>query len=298
MNDELDKFESFLLLKKNLSNQTIQAYSSDIELFEKYLKNNNKDIYNANNEDLYSYLSSLNLKNKSFNRKLTSISEFYKFLLSKDKKIKVNIDKIRHVKNEKIYPKIIKKEEINRLIQVQENNLIGQRNQIIILFLYVSGLRVSELISLTYNDLNFKEGSIRCIGKGDKEKIVIIGDLLKMILYPYQEIRTKLLNHHESKYVFINKNQKPLTRQYVYQMIKKSADKANIKLKVSPHTLRHCFATHMLENGADLISVQEMLGHANVATTQIYLNVANNKIKEDYFKKFKDPLKEVSKDEI
>ena len=179
------------------------------------------------------------------------------------------------------------------MIKVQDNSILGQRNKAIILLFYISGLRVSELCNLTFNNINFEEGYIRCIGKGNKEKIIVCGDLLNITLNKYvREIRNKILLGMHSEYVFVNQEGEPISRQVVYEVVKTAAKKANIKLKVSPHTLRHCFATHMLENGADIRSVQEMLGHSDISTTQIYLNISKKAIKESYYNKFKDPLKE------
>ena len=127
----------------------------------------------------------------------------------------------------------------------------------------------------------------------NKEKIIVCGDLLNITLNKYvREIRNKILLGMHSEYVFVNQEGEPISRQVVYEVVKNAAKKANIKLKVSPHTLRHCFATHMLENGADIRSVQEMLGHSDISTTQIYLNISKKAIKESYYNKFKDPLKE------
>ena len=126
----------------------------------------------------------------------------------------------------------------------------------------------------------------------NKEKIIVVGDLLSITLNDYtNNVRKKILSGLHSKYIFVNSEGEPLTRQTIYDIVKECKNKANIKLKVTPHTFRHCFATHMLENGADIRSVQEMLGHSDISTTQIYLNIAKTKLKEDYFKKFKDPMK-------
>ena len=159
--------------------------------------------------------------------------------------------------------------------------------------MYITGLRVSELCNLTFNNINFKEGYIRCIGKGNKEKIIVCGELLNISLnYYINELRPKILYGIQSNYIFVNQEGEPLKRQTIYEIVRNASIKAEIKLKVSPHTLRHCFATHMLENGADVRSVQEMLGHSDISTTQIYLNISKKAIKDSYYKHFKDPLKE------
>lgn len=299
MRKEIRYFQNYLSSIKNLSNKTIESYTNDIVLLEKYLNSINVLLKDANNNQINNYLKTLKLKNKSYNRKITSIKEFYKYLLRENYILNLNIDKIEHIKNEITYPKIIKKEDIANMIAIQPNTIIGERNKTIIILLYISGLRVSELCNLTYNDINLKEGYLRCIGKGNKEKIIVIGELLTYALSNYSNnIRNKILSGITSKYVFVNKEGDPLTRQTIYSIISKAAKDCNIKLKVTPHTLRHCFATHMLENGADIRSVQEMLGHSNISTTQIYLNITNQTLKKDYFLKFKDYLVEDDENEI
>ena len=290
---EIKYFQSYLSSIKNVSNKTIENYTIDLVLLENFLSENKKTLLNANNDDIYDYLNSQDFKSKTYNRKVTSIKEFYKYLIAEKYNISVNINKIEHIKNEKVYPKIIKFEYISKMVSVQENTTLGMRNKVIIMFLYITGLRVSELCNLTYSDINFQEGYIRCIGKGNKEKIIMVGELLSINLSAYTNTtRKEILNGLESKYVFVNSEGDPLTRQAIFNIIKDAASKADIKLHVSPHTLRHCFATHMLENGADVRTVQELLGHTDISTTQVYLNISNKAIKNAYLSKFKDPLLE------
>lgn len=288
---ELRYFQNYLLSVKNLSNKTIESYTNDLLLFEDFLKSKDKTLLDATNDEINAYFINQNLKTKSFNRKITSIKSFYNYLISEKYQININVTKILHIRNDKVYPKIIKKEDIFKMINVQEKTLIGHRNQTIIMMLYITGLRVSELCEITFNDINFDEGYIRVIGKGNKEKIIIVGELLNVTLAKYiNETRKEILFGLDSKYLFVNENGNKLSRQAIYNIVHESAIKADIKLTVTPHTLRHCFATHMLENGADIRSVQELLGHSDISTTQIYLNISNKKIKEDYFNKFKDPM--------
>ncbi len=299
MNKEIQYYQSYLSMNKNLSNKTIEAYTTDLLQFENFLKGKKINLIQAKDSDIQNYLATLNVKEKTYNRKVTSISEFYRYLIQEKYPILLHVDKIMHIKKERIYPKIIKLEDISKMIAIQSNDLKGERNKVIITMLYITGLRVSELCNLTFNDLNLKEGYLRIIGKGDKERIIMVGDLLSIALSNYiHEIRPKILYNMECKYVFVSEEGEPLTRQTIYNIVHESAKAAGIKLNVTPHTLRHCFATHMLENGADIRSVQELLGHKEISTTQIYLNISNPIIKENYFKKFKDPLKEDTKDEI
>ena len=293
MTREIKYFQSYLSIVKNLSNKTIENYSNDLKLLENYLTENNCSLLKASNKEIYDYLSTLEIKNQTLNRKITSYKEFYKYLISEKYQVNVVIDKLLHVKNEKKYPRIISYDDVKKLIAVQDDSLLGNRNKAIITLLYISGLRVSELCNLTFNNINFEEGYIRCVGKGNKEKIIVCGELLKIsLIYYIKEVRNKILFGMNSNYIFVNKEGDPLLRQTVYEIVRNAAKKAEIKLKVSPHTLRHCFATHMLENGADVRSVQEMLGHSDISTTQIYLNISKKAIKDSYYKHFKDPLKE------
>ena len=293
MTKEIRYFQSYLSSIKNLANTTVENYTIDLKLLEKFLISKNISIVKATTNDIFDYLETLDISRQTYNRKITSIREFYRYLLSEKYEINVKINKLEHIKTDKKYPRIISSDDVINMIKVQDNSILGQRNKAIILLFYISGLRVSELCNLTFNNINFEEGYIRCIGKGNKEKIIVCGDLLNITLNKYvREIRNKILLGMHSEYVFVNQEGEPISRQVVYEVVKNAAKKANIKLKVSPHTLRHCFATHMLENGADIRSVQEMLGHSDISTTQIYLNISKKAIKESYYNKFKDPLKE------
>jgi len=207
-----------------------------------------------------------------------------------------HIDDLEYKKRKRSYPNVLKLSEIQQLIHTLDNGLYDQRNKTIILILYCSGLRVSELVELKLSQINFKEGYIRCFGKGSKEKVIYCGDVLTIILkYYLNQIRPEILHFRTSEYLFINKIVEPLTRKYIYDIITKAAKKANLHKKVTPHTLRHTFATHLLENGADLRSIKEMLGHKDIATTQIYTHLSNQNIKESYLKHFKDVEEDLSK---
>ena len=157
MTKEIKYFQSYLSTVKNLSNKTIENYTNDLKLLENYLIENNTSLLNANNKNIYNYFATLDIKNKTFNRKITSFKEFYKFLVLEKYTINVVIDKLLHVKNEKKYPRIISYEDVTKLVHVQDDTLLGNRNKAIITLLYITGLRVSELCNLTFNNINFKE---------------------------------------------------------------------------------------------------------------------------------------------
>lgn len=288
----IKSYLAYLSSRKNYSTNTIYAYKHDLEDFLNYLdKIHIKDLNQATIASLQDYMASINVSNSTYNRKITSIKGYYCYQLKRNNNIKINIEDIEHVKKEKIYPHTLRKDEIREIIKCIDNNVIGIRDKSIIMFLYISGLRVSELINLTFTDINFQEGYIRCIGKGNKEKIIVVGDLLNISLSNYlKNSRNIILRGIKCNYIYCNEDGEKLSRQTINNLIKKYAKKANIKRNVSPHTFRHCFATHMMENGADIRSVQEMLGHSDISTTQIYTNITNQTIKNEYFSKIKDPF--------
>ena len=299
VNIEIRNYLIYLNNRKNLSKKTILAYQNDLEQLLDYLNDDGVKLLNkASNKDINSYLETLDIKTTSYNRKVSAIIGYYKYAIKEHENINLNVDYIKHAKNDKVYPKVIKSNDIYNMIKTCPNDVIGIRNKTIIVMLYITGLRESELCNLTFSNINFEEGYIRNVGKGNKEKIIAIGDLLAITLKPYLiNSRDKILNGLSSNYLFVNSDGEPLSRMTIYNVVHNAATKANINLHVSPHTLRHCFATHMLENGADIRSVQEMLGHSDISTTQIYTNITNQALKNEYNNKFNDPYNLERKDE-
>ncbi len=297
MNNALEKYQQYLLIEKGLSLKTIDSYLSELKICATYLESKESTkIQNATILQLLNFLSELNASITTYNHYITVLRSFYKFLLKEKYTLSFHIDDLEYKKRKRSYPNVLKLSEIQQLIHTLDNGLYDQRNKTIILILYCSGLRVSELVELKLSQINFKEGYIRCFGKGSKEKVIYCGDVLTIILKSYlNQIRPEILHFRTSEYLFINKIGEPLTRKYIYDIITKAAKKANLHKKVTPHTLRHTFATHLLENGADLRSIQEMLGHKDIATTQIYTHLSNQNIKESYLKHFKDVEEDLSK---
>lgn len=297
MNNALEKYQQYLLIEKGLSLKTIDSYLSELKICATYLESKESTkIQNATILQLLNFLSELNASITTYNHYITVLRSFYKFLLKEKYTLLFHIDDLEYKKRKRSYPNVLKLSEIQQLIHTLDNGLYDQRNKTIILILYCSGLRVSELVELKLSQINFKEGYIRCFGKGSKEKVIYCGDVLTIILKSYlNQIRPEILHFRTSEYLFINKIGEPLTRKYIYDIITKAAKKANLHKKVTPHTLRHTFATHLLENGADLRSIQEMLGHKDIATTQIYTHLSNQNIKESYLKHFKDIEEDLSK---
>ena len=266
----IDAFLQYLMIQKGLSAKTIQSYSTELTSFKNYMDSIGVAIEKANLTQIQDFFTQLEGKETTYNHYVTVLKSYYKFLLKKQK-LAFHIEDLEFKKRKKTFPVVLKVNEIQQLLQVCKNTNYEKRNQTMILVLYCTGLRVSELIHLTFDQINFKEGYIRCFTKGSKEKIIYCGDLLQVIFGSYlNQIRPQILKYRSSNYVFINKIGEPLTRNYVYNFIKEYAKRANIHKNVSPHTLRHTFATHLLENGADKRSIQEMLAHQDIATTQIY----------------------------
>ena len=215
-------------------------------------------------------------------RRISSTKNFYLFL-EREHIINFEINELDKPKGAKKLPVCISIEEVEALLNspdLEKNE--GQRDKAMLEVMYSSGLRISELLNLTMRQINFDRGMLRIVGKGNKERIVPIGDYALEYLIKYiNEGRRKNINRN-SDYVFLNRYGEPLSRVYFFKQVKKYAKDAGIKVEISPHTLRHCFATHMLENGAELRAVQEMLGHANIATTQIYTNISSKRILSAY----------------
>lgn len=274
----LEIYKQYLIVEKGLSVNTVKSYVADIV-----------DFFSFNKEgDIEGYLNKLydsRIKANSLNRKISSISGYYDFLYI-NKYVKKNICfNIDRPKKEKKLPIYLTYGEVERLINnIKEEELLERA---IIEMIYACGLRVSEVINIRLKDVHFEEKMIECIGKGNKQRYVPINDIALKCIYNYiKEIRNNLKVMEDSNLLFLSYRGKRVTRQYVFLLIKKLARRANIKKEISPHTLRHSFATHLLENGANLRVVQEMLGHESITTTEIYTHLNASKLIEDYDKYF------------
>ena len=281
--DYITEFELYLKIEKKYSDNTISTYISNICKFIDYA---NKKISSITEKDIKEYLKELDkegISNRSVANKISSLKTFYKYMLL-EKAVKTSpLDKIELPKIKKTLPKNLSEEDINILLNIELNTKFDYRNKAMIELLYASGLRISELINLKINNINFDDDYIKVLGKGSKERIVPIGDYAKYFLKLYiEEYRNEFLRNKESEYIFISNQGKKMTRQTFFLLLKKLAKEKGIKVEFSPHTLRHSFATHLLKYGADLRSIQELLGHSSISTTQIYTHVENEKIRSDY----------------
>lgn len=286
-NQLLDQFINQLRVERGLSTNTIVAYSHDLISFFDFLKRKGVSPVHISQEDLSSFIAENNtrLSPRSMARCLVSIRMFYRFLVSEGN---IESNPARLLGIPKMYqhlPDVLSRDEVDSLLkQPNINTALGKRDKAILEILYATGLRVTELIGLKMHNINLEVGSIRTIGKGSKERIIPMGskaiDSLKEYLQKGRPTFLKKDPALAGSYIFLNSRGKPITRQGLWKIIKKYALMAGITKSVTPHTVRHSFATHLLEGGADLRSVQIMLGHADISTTQIYTHVARERLKE------------------
>ena len=282
MINEIDEYINYLKIERQLSINTIDSYKRDLEDFYKF---SNKSYKFITKDDAIKYLEYLNKKinPRSINRHIVSIKNYFKFL-EKNNNIKYNpFEEITGLKTSKKLPRILSEDDVNNLLDITLNDAYSYRNKAMLELMYSSGLRVSELLNLEVNNIDFNMNLVRVFGKGSKERIVPIDDIATKYLDEYiNRYRNTLLRNKESDILFLNSRGDKLSRQGFFKILKQIAKEKGIKKELSPHTLRHSFATHLLNHGADLRSIQTMLGHENIETTQIYTHVSDNYIKENY----------------
>ena len=288
----LRDFENYLKNVRKYSLNTINSYISDINIFLEYLHIQKLNYNDVNHEVIRSYLKYLDekkYKNSSINRILSSLNDYYNYL-TKCKVTKYNyFEDINRPRKEKRLPNFINYSEYMSLlatVEKEENEFLKARNLLLLEILFDTGLRVSEAVNIEINNINKKEQSIKVLGKGNKERIVYYGDYAKNYLEDYLNLRRNI-NIVDKEYLFLNKNYTRLTRRGVEYLISDISKKAMLRQKISPHTLRHSFATEMLNNGCDIRSVQELLGHKSLSTTGIYTHVTNEVVRQEYLKAFK-----------
>lgn len=285
---EIESYLESVLLEQQLSKNTAKAYQNDLKQYTQFLKKRKitsaKDIKNKDISDYIENLFHKNEKTSTVAHMLTAIKNFHKFLL-KNGTLKKDVSLlIERPKMRKQLPHTLSIKEVDQLLDIPLNTVYDYRNKAMLELMYGTGLRVSELISLTFQNIDFENAVIRCYGKGSKERIVPIGEYAMEYLTKYIEQRPFLLKHGPNDSLFLNNHGKAMTRQGFFKNLKSILEEKNISSKISPHTLRHSFATHMLEGGADLRTIQELLGHSDVSTTKIYTHISNKKIEEDYQK--------------
>jgi len=287
MNNLIHEFINYLSVERGLASNTLESYGRDLRQYSQYLGEDQVDLDAVSRSTIINYLVFLQKQGKAtatIARRLAALKAFYQFLV-REKRIKTDpTANLESPKLEKRLPRVLTVSEVERLLaQPDPSQPAGLRDRGMLELLYATGIRVSELVSLNVEDVNLETGYIRCTGKGSKERIVPLGSLaIKWVQEYLQHGRPKLVKDREEKALFVNHHGNRLTRQGFWKIVKKYAEDARIDKEITPHTLRHSFATHLLENGADLRSVQEMLGHADISTTQIYTHVTKDRLKEVY----------------
>lgn len=287
MSQILDDFVDDLTNNKKLSENTIESYSRDIKQYLSYLEENNIDFKGAKRGNIIAYILYLKKENKapsSISRSIASIRSFYHFLLKSNI---VNYDPtidLESPKVEKKMPEILTIGEVEKLLSIPiTNNFKGSRDKAMLELLYATGVRVTELVNLNIDDVNLNLGFVKL--NGTKERVVPIGRMAQKAVNVYiNEYRQEFLKDKESNVLFLNFHGQKMTRQGFWKIIKSYAKEAGIEKKITPYTLRHSFAAHLIENGADLKSLQQMLGHADISTTQIYAEMVKTRISDVYRK--------------
>lgn len=284
ISDAIELYQQYLLVEKGLSKQTVTSYTEDLEQFFKLFKDW-KYVEDLAVEGINDFMYSQREKNRkatTINRRLSSTKSFFLFL-KREGYYQGEIPDFESPKKLELLPVCLSVEEVEDLLNAPNlEKPEGIRDRAMLETMYASGLRVSELLMLEKSKVNFKKAIVSIYGKGAKERKVPLGDFAIEYIKKYvDEVRSKNPGK-DSKYLFLNRYGKPISRQFFFMQIRKYAAEAGIDAVISPHTLRHCFATHLLENGAQLRAVQEMLGHANIATTQIYTHISSNRILSAY----------------
>lgn len=277
----VDDYLLFLKTEKKLGDNTINSYMLDLEDF---FKTFNGSIESCTKKDILTYISSINgLEVSTVNRHISSLKSFFNYLVD-ESIIKVSpMEEVSSLKSPKKLPKYLSISEVNKLLNIPLNSEFDYRNKAMLELMYATGLRVSELVSIEYSNIDFENSIIRINGKGKKERIIPLGEVASYYLKVYlNDYRSKLLKRNTYNQVFLNNHGKPITRQGFNYILENIRELTGIEKEITPHVLRHSFATHLLEGGADIRSIQEMLGHENISTTNIYTEVVNDVLRSNY----------------
>lgn len=288
MESLIREFIDYLGNEKGLASNTLESYGRDLRQYKGFLSDDSaQSLESASQATIVAYLMYLRKQGKAaatIARRLAALKAFYQFLLKEHYVDKDPTDDLSSPRLERKLPKVLTIEEVERLLnQPKPNQPSGKRDKAMLELLYATGIRVSELVSLDVGDVDLSEGFVRCRGKGSKERVVPLGELAKRAVRAYlDDGRLKMIAEPGEEALFVNHHGRRLTRQGFWKIVKKYGAQARIRREITPHTLRHSFATHLLENGADIRAVQEMLGHADISTTQIYTHVTKDRLKDVY----------------
>ena len=288
MNSLIAEFIGYLSNERGLALNTLESYGRDLRQYSEFLEQHGAGtLSDAARATVVAYLMHLQKQGKAtatIARRLAALRAFYQYLVREQHVDKDPTASLESPKLEKRLPKVLTVKEVEQLLrQPDQASAPGLRDRAMLELLYATGSRVSELISLNLGDVSLDSGYMRCAGKGAKERVVPVGSIAVKCLRDYlSQARGRLVSAPEERALFVNHHGRRLTRQGFWKIVKKYARDAKIGKESTPHTLRHSFATHLLENGADLRSVQEMLGHADISTTQIYTHVTKGRLKDVY----------------
>lgn len=284
--DNINEFLDYIKIEKKLSKNTVMSYNEDLKHYKSFM-DGTVVVKNIKRDDIVNfikYLENNNLSSRSINHTIGTVKEMHKYF-SMYYDIPNVTEDIGLLKVTKTLPKVLTIDEVNKLLEIDTKTDYDYRNKAMLELMYSSGLRVSELINLTLNDIDLKENTVHVYGKGAKERIIPIGDYATDALFIYiNEHRNSMLKGYLTDSLFLNNHGKGMSRIGFFKILKGIAKEKGIKKEFSPHTLRHSFATHMLEYGADLRSIQELLGHENMSTTSIYTHVRSDLIRDSYDK--------------
>lgn len=289
MEKEIDRFIEYLKYQRNYSDFTCNNYNKDLNEYNSFILSNKINYKNMDYNEAKEYVIYLNKKNdvkSTISRKLSSLRTFYKYLVLNNKVESNPFLLVSSPKKEKRIPKFINYNNMEEILNVPNiKTKEGQRERVILEVLYASGVRVSELVNIKLKDIDFSNKNILILGKGSKERLVSFGDYaLEYINLYLKEGRNLLLDGVKSDYLIVGKKSEKLTTRRVEQIIDDIIKRTSIKLNITPHMFRHTFATHLLDNGCDLLVVQELLGHASLSSTEIYTHVSNEHLREVYLK--------------
>ncbi len=281
-----EEFIKYLTYQKKYSPKTIESYETDILEYISFLNENEKDLLKVKYQDISMYIKELSKKNDkatTLSRKLSALRSFYKYLINNNYTSNNPFILIKTPKKEKRLPRFFYYNELEELFKVPDlKTPLGQRDRLLLEVLYATGVRVSELVNMKITDIY--RNTVKVFGKGSKERVVYLGEYALKILEIYLKDGYLKLNKKGSLYLFLNNNGGRLTRRGVSYLLDKIIVKTSVNKKISPHMLRHSFATHLLNEGCDILSVQELLGHESLSATSIYTHVTTDRLKEVYFK--------------
>lgn len=297
MNEYIDRYLEYLLYQRNYSKNTILGYEEELNFFKDYIEKCGVSFLEIDNSfvrKFYNHLDKLGYSKNTISRKISTMRSFYKYLARNDYVEFNPFSLTKGPKKDKLLPKFLYYNELEDLFSVCDlETVFGVRDRLILEILYATGMRVGELEFVKINDINFYDNSIKVLGKGNKERIVYFGEYAREILDLYISKR-----NDNSEYLLINKNGTRLTARGIRYILDKLIEKTSLDTNITPHMLRHTFATHMLNEGCDLLSVQELLGHESLRATQVYTHVTNDRLKDVYLKSHPRNKERVDEDEF